>query len=66
LDETCKSYIVAASSYEFVECVKTKLGVKVKNREIHRNGNGSTYALQEPVTAYSTDFKGKNYSLRSG
>jgi len=58
------SLSVAAGFAEFVESIKVKLGKKAKHRRIHRKGNDSSYALHEPVAAYSLDFEGKNGFLR--
>ena len=58
---------IAAGSAEFIEGVKDRLGSKARHRRMLRQGNGqgAVYALQEPLAAYSTDFKGENKVLRA-
>jgi hypothetical protein len=54
---------IAAGSAEFVESVKTRLGIKAKHRRIHRKESAhkdTVYALQELLAAYRADFGRKN------
>ncbi|MFO7761670.1 MAG: transposase [Thermodesulfobacteriota bacterium] len=57
---------IAAGSAEFVEGVKSRLGLKARHRQIRRKGNGkgAVYVLEEPLVAYSADFGGKIGILR--
>lgn len=57
------SEAIAVGSLAFVERVKNDLGIKAMHREV-LEADG-TYALREPVEAYTRNLTGENEALRS-
>lgn len=56
---------IAAGSVEFVEGIKTKLGVMAKYRQVSSKPVGAAYALQEPTVPYNINFSGEMDILRA-
>jgi REP element-mobilizing transposase RayT len=56
---------LAAGSAEFVEDIKTKLGVKAKYRRVNKNATGADYVLQETTAPYTANFDGKKAILKA-
>lgn len=53
---------IAVGADDFVETIKTKLGIKARYREVDEAGD--THILREPATAYSPNSMQKNTVLR--